>query len=295
MTKEEFEFILDDRIAKIKAINEQYNLLDNSYIAFSGGKDSTILHYLIDLALPDNKIPRVFANTGIEFIELVKFVKNLARNDTRIVVYNSGVNIKKTLEKYGYPFKSKQFSQLVRIYHNMKNKGLNVCENFQKRIRGEGFQPVPKGLRYLFEEEEPFKISQFCCSKVKKEPANRWAKANNKNITITGLRAEEGGNRKTLTCITSNGKKFHPLVVVSEEWENMFVEYFHIELCKLYYEPYNMKRTGCKGCPFGLRLQKDLDMMEKLLPNEKKQCEIIWKPVYKEYRRIGYRLRKEGE
>ena len=31
--------------------------------------------------------------------------------------------------------------------------------------------------------------------------------------------------------------------------------------------------------------------MEKLLPNERKQCEIIWKPVYEEYRRIGYRLK----
>ena len=40
------------------------NLENNAYISFSGGKDSTILHYLIDLALPNNKIPRVFINTG---------------------------------------------------------------------------------------------------------------------------------------------------------------------------------------------------------------------------------------
>lgn len=26
------------------------------------------------------------------------------------------------------------------------------------------------------------------------------------------------------------------------------------------------------------------------LPAERKQCEYIWKPVYTEYRRIGYRL-----
>ena len=30
--------------------------------------------------------------------------------------------------------------------------------------------------------------------------------------------------------------------------------------------------------------------LEKYLPNEKKQCEIIWKPIYEEYRRINYRL-----
>lgn len=33
---------------------------DKFYISFSGGKDSTVLHHLIDEAIPGNKIPRVF-------------------------------------------------------------------------------------------------------------------------------------------------------------------------------------------------------------------------------------------
>ncbi len=48
----------------------------------------------------------------------------------------------------------------------------------------------------------------------------------------------------------------------------------------------------CKGCPFALHLQDELENMARLLPNERKQCEILWKPVYEEYRRIGYRLDK---
>ena len=110
------------------------------------------------------------------------------------------------------------------------------------------------------------------------------------------MRKEEGGARKKLDCVvTKNNEviKFHPLVVVSEEWEDWFIEKFNIKLCELYYPPYNFQRTGCMGCPFAIPLQKQLDVMEELLPNEKKQCEIIWKPVYDEYRRIGYRLRKE--
>ncbi len=75
MTDEEYEFILTDRIAKIQAINEQYDLEHNGYIAFSGGKDSVVLSHLIDMALPNNKIPRVYANTGIEYNDMVKFVK----------------------------------------------------------------------------------------------------------------------------------------------------------------------------------------------------------------------------
>lgn len=50
-----------------------------------------------------------------------------------------------------------------------------------------------------------------------------------------------------------------------------------------------------KGCPFALKLRDQLDVMKKLLPNEYKQCEIIWKPVYSEYRRIKYRLKPNKE
>lgn len=42
---------------------------------------------------------------------------------------------------------------------------------------------------------------------------------------------------------------------------------------------------------FNIHLQKELDVLEKYFPTERKQCEIIWKPVYDEYRRIGYRLK----
>lgn len=73
----EFEFDLADRIQKIKSINEQYDLENNAFISFSGGKDSTVLSKVIDLALPGNHIPRVFFNTGIEYKAIVDFVKNL--------------------------------------------------------------------------------------------------------------------------------------------------------------------------------------------------------------------------
>lgn len=82
MTNEELLEI--DRIQKIQSINFQYDLENNSYLAFSGGKDSTVLHHLLDLALPNNNIPRVFVNTGIEYQKIVEFVKTIAKNDKRI-------------------------------------------------------------------------------------------------------------------------------------------------------------------------------------------------------------------
>lgn len=56
----DYELLEIDRIAKIQSINKQYDLENNAYLSFSGGKDSTVLHYLLDLALPGNKIPRLF-------------------------------------------------------------------------------------------------------------------------------------------------------------------------------------------------------------------------------------------
>lgn len=111
------EFILTDRLDVIKKTIEKYGE-ENFYISFSGGKDSTILHYIIDMAIPNNRIPRVFINTGIEYIDMVKHVKELAKSDDRIIIFNSNVNITQMLRKYGYPFKSKEHANKVAIYQN---------------------------------------------------------------------------------------------------------------------------------------------------------------------------------
>ena len=73
------ELLLFDRIEIIKTTIAKYGE-ENFYLSFSGGKDSTILHYLLDMALPNNQIPRVFINTGIEYQAIVDFVKGLATN-----------------------------------------------------------------------------------------------------------------------------------------------------------------------------------------------------------------------
>lgn len=292
----DYEFMLNDRIAKIKSVNFQLDLENNFYLSFSGGKDSLIVHHLLDMALPNNQIPRVYVNTGIEYNMMLKYVRNLQLNDKRIIIVNSNKNIPRMLRTKGFPFKSKEFSLLNYTFYNMKAKGLNVCEKYQKRIRGDKdvYQPVPVKLRYLF-NERPFIISDKCCYELKEKVLDKWGRDNNRTNTITGIRKAEGGRRSnTKGCITGNGSKFHPILIVSDEFEEEFIKRNNIELCELYYEPYNFKRVGCKGCPFNKDLQKLLDNLAKVLPNEYKQCFHLWKPVYDEYMKIGYRL-KEGE
>lgn len=107
--------MLFDRIEVVKKTIEKYGE-ENFVISFSGGKDSTVLHYLIDMAIPGNKIPRVFINTGIEYSHIVNFVNDLAEKDDRFVMIKPKYPLGKVLKQYGYPFKSKEHSDLVHMY-----------------------------------------------------------------------------------------------------------------------------------------------------------------------------------
>lgn len=171
---DEYEFILEDRIAKIQAINKQYDLEHNAYISFSGGKDSTILHYLIDLALPNNKIPRVYFNTGVEYKYMVEFVEELAKNDDRFIIIASGVNIKKMLEKDGYPFKSKQHAHNWSIYNNNKKEVSNILDkiNNNKKLLDdyEFIHNLPKGVKTIVKYIFNIRERERCLYKFKGYP-----------------------------------------------------------------------------------------------------------------------------
>ena len=70
----ENEFLLEDRLQKIRQIIRKYGE-ENFHLSFSGGKDSTVLSALVDMACPGNKIPRVYVNTGIEYRLILEFVE----------------------------------------------------------------------------------------------------------------------------------------------------------------------------------------------------------------------------
>lgn len=293
------EFILQDRIQKIQQVVYKYGI-NKFIISFSGGKDSTVLSELVDLAIPNNKIPRVYCNTGIEYKSIVDFVKAKAAVDERFEIIQPKVPIKQMLERDGYPFKSKEYSERLHSYQ-LNGYRIPYIEVYYSGIKEDGTKvdkryTVPNCLRYQFEDPNAlsFKVSKKCCDRLKKQPLADYQFYRNKPYSILGIRAEEGGGRSKAKCMVFSGSKlriFQPLVAVTKEWEKQFIKEYNVQLAELYYPPYNFERTGCKGCPFAQELQYELDILEKYFPNERKQCEIIWKPVYEEYRRIGYRLK----
>lgn len=293
------QLLLKDRLDKIREVIAKYGE-EKFCISFSGGKDSTVMSALIDMAIPDNEIPRVYANTGIELNMIRDFVRNMAELDERIVIIKPTTPIKQMLEKEGYPFKSKAHARWVSRFQRIgRTKG--VVQYLGERKDKEpwsSWNSCPQKLKYQFTEEFNMKISDICCVRLKEDPLVKYANENGKKYHIIGIMKAEGGRRQNAQCLAFRGTKlyaFQPLAPVTKEWEDWFIKEYNIDICDIYKPPYNFTRTGCKGCPFAKDLQHELDILEKFFPNERKQCELIWKPVYEEYRRIGYRLKKKDE
>lgn len=114
MTKDELKMLqslpLDIKVAKSKQrIREfiDYYGVDGVYVSFSGGKDSTVLLDLVRQVEPS--IKAVFADTGLEYVELKEFVKSF----DNVEIIRPKLSFKQVLERYGYPIVSKNQSDYI--------------------------------------------------------------------------------------------------------------------------------------------------------------------------------------
>ena len=81
--------------------------IDGCYVSFSGGKDSTVLMHIVRNIFPE--MPAVFIDTGLEYPEIRDFVKTFEN----IEWLKPSMNFKQVIQKYGYPFISKEVSECV--------------------------------------------------------------------------------------------------------------------------------------------------------------------------------------
>lgn len=91
---------------RILAWIEQFGI-DGVYVSFSGGKDSTVLLDVVRRDFPNVKA--VFFDTGLEYPEIREFVKTFDNVDW----IKPKMNFRQVIEKYGYPFISKEVSECV--------------------------------------------------------------------------------------------------------------------------------------------------------------------------------------
>ena len=220
------------------------------YISFSGGKDSTVLKHLVLSLFPS--VLSVFVNTGLEFPEIVSFIK--MHDNVKII--RPKMPFHKVIEKWGYPVISKRTAQYI---HEVKNaKGYTAT----KRLRLTGFKSdgrfsqmsmIPKKWQYLC--DAPFKISHRCCFELKKKPF-----ALIKPLAYTGMMAGDG-NQREMTYLQHGGcnqyeiriPKSNPLAFWTEAdiWE--YIKTYDVPYSKIYDMGY--ERTGCVFCLFGVHLE----------------------------------------
>lgn len=133
---------------------------DDVYVAFSGGKDSTVLKHIVD-SMYDN-IPAVFVNTGLEYPEIQRFVKEVKAG--KYDCFNADVeNLRpemrfdEVIRKYGYPVVSKRVAGYVDTARR------NPDSMRAKWIRGEEKTKFVTAGKWAFLIDAPFPVSAKCC------------------------------------------------------------------------------------------------------------------------------------
>lgn len=154
------------------------------YIAFSGGKDSTVLRHIIKKLFPN--IPAVFCDTGLEHKHLREFALNIADE-----IIKPEMTFKQVIQKYGYPFPTKQQANAIRTAR------LSYNEDFLRNKLGiNGNVKYMISKRYLPLLYAPFIVSDSCCKVMKKNPFKKYSKQTGRDYGFIGTMAQESISRE---------------------------------------------------------------------------------------------------
>ena len=244
----------------MQRIRQFYNrFYGKVYISFSGGRDSTVLLHLVRREYPNVK--GVFINTGNEFPEIIQFVKT----KKNIEWIRPKMNIKRVIEKYGYPVISKEQAQYINEAKTTKSKKL-----YNKRVYGDGSGSGMISNKYMYMLKSDFNITAKCCDILKKNPIKQFEKKSGLYGFI-GTMADNSRLRKQAYirkgCNNYDNKRplSRPLSIFTESDIKNYIKNYDLSVSEIYKKGYN--NTGCMICMFG-----DAKKMQKLYETHPK----IW-------------------
>ena len=159
------------------------------YLAFSGGKDSTVLMHLCEIIKKD--ILCVFVNTGCEYLDIIRFVNECQKDGHNIKIIRPEYKPREIWEKYGFPLVSKEVADNIHAIRTNPNsikskKALGIINPDSMFVLG-------KKWRYLI--NEPYDTSNICCQKLKKDPSHKFQKESGL-YPIIGIMASESQLRE---------------------------------------------------------------------------------------------------
>lgn len=223
------------------------------YVAFSGGKDSSVLLDIVRII--DKSIPAVFVNTGNEWPDIIKFVRHL-RDDKGYNIEEIHPKMKpyQVWQRYGFPLVSKAQAEYIDRYR--KNPEYARRQQAMAEAKGWSFGKVSDRWRFLI--DEPFATSNECCAVLKKKPSHDYAKETGRH-PIIGVMASESDLRRTEylyrgSCNTFSerpreGFRSTPLAIWMDDDIWAYINDRNLEIAEVYRR--GAKRTGCVGCGFG--------------------------------------------
>lgn len=240
---------IDHALATIDAFVGRLGL-DNVYVSFSGGKDSTVTLDLARRIYPD--ILAVFCSTGNEYPDIVRFVKRARENGANVMTIRPVATPRQVWSQYGFPLVGKEQSEKV---HRIR---VNPESATARKWMGNGYFALPRKWRYLV--GEPYETSNVCCQKLKKDPFHRFERETGRR-PILGMMASESAMRAGRYIRDGGCNVFgekpacRPLSIWNDcdVWE--YIRRYDVPIADIYRK--GAMRTGCVGCGFGAQFPDD--------------------------------------
>lgn len=281
------------------------------HVSFSGGKDSTVLAYMVakwlsQFRAPPYPLTLVFVNAGLEYPEIQRFVDEYAkwlqhkfpRIEVQLVRLRPKMNIRHVITKYGYPVVSKEVANCVGLARKTQN-GIRLKRLRGEYIRSDGTKSEYNCDNWGFLLDAPFPISDACCGVMKKSPMKSYERKM-KSRQIIATMADESRQRTQAWmkngCNAFEGKQ--PMSKPMSFWKEQDVLRYlldeDIPYCGVYGEivasdgEYDYgstlvetklhctgcRRTGCIFCAFGAHLEKGENRYERLKRTHPKHYEF---------------------
>lgn len=245
----------------LQRIREFYEHMDGKvYVAFSGGKDSSVLLHLVRSIYPDAL--GVYGNTGID----LPSIKSLVHSTPNVKILPPLKTFGRVLKEDGLVYPSKIVAKIIKD----ARKGKNYAVHY---LKGEHKDGTPSDYKranfchwaHLVDVDVP--ISDMCCYYLKEGPMLKFERDSGLRPYV-GIRATESTRRRDAWLRTGcnsfdKGKeKSKPLSFWNEQDILEYIVQEHIPLADAYGDIVRMltgelrttkeSRTGCMFCPIPL-------------------------------------------
>ena len=257
------------------------------YISFSGGKDSTVLLHLVRNVFPD--VVAVFVDTGLEYPELKQFVRTIPN----VVTLRPEMNFKEVITKYGYPIISKDVANKV--------AGAKPGNTRWQQLHGEYVNPKTGQLssmynykRWEYLLDADFKISDKCCTIMKKRPSEKYEKETGLHPYL-GLMACESVKRRNdylktgCNAFSKKRSQSQPMGFWTDQDVLKYLHDYNIPYASPYgeirqdkngkYYTTGCRRSGCLFCGLGCQTEKEPNRFQQLKQTHPKLWEYCMKPL----------------